>query len=161
MEGRWRMALRCMDGILDGLGLDLPAKHALLTVLRAGFGREFRAQGALERAMGDRFRKERKELESLLDPTTRATGPLTDALAAARAHLEAMAPVFEALRTASSEGRLTTSLEDLAGSFLHMHANRLLRDAQRRQELVLYDFLGRIYESRMARLRRPVPTAVS
>ena len=160
MEGRWRMALRCMDGILEGLGLELPARHSLLAALRHGFGQEFRAQGALEHAMGDRFRKERKELERLLDPTVQATGALAEALAAAQAHFEAMYPVFEALRTASTEGRLTTPLGELAGSFLHMHANRLLRDAQRRQELVLYDFLERIYASRMARLRRPVPTAV-
>lgn len=41
----------------------------------------------------------------------------------------------------------------LAKSYLHMHANRLLRSAQRRQEAVLYDFLARHYESEMARKR--------
>jgi hypothetical protein len=48
-------------------------------------------------------------------------------------------------------GRLARPLADLAASFLHMHANRLLRSAQRAQELVLYDFLARLYESRAAR----------
>jgi hypothetical protein len=32
-----------------------------------------------------------------------------------------------------------------------MHANRMLRAAARAQELVLYDFLHRLYESRAAR----------
>jgi hypothetical protein len=32
-----------------------------------------------------------------------------------------------------------------------MHLNRLLRSSQRRQELVVCDFLSRIYASRMAR----------
>ena len=36
-----------------------------------------------------------------------------------------------------------------------MHANRLLRSAHRRQELVLYDFLARLYESRAIRTQRP------
>jgi hypothetical protein len=35
-----------------------------------------------------------------------------------------------------------------------MHANRLLRSAQREQEAVLYDFLARYYESDVARKRR-------
>ena len=42
-------------------------------------------------------------------------------------------------------------LAELAPSYLHMHANRLLRSAQRAQELVLYDFLARLEESRAAR----------
>ena len=32
-----------------------------------------------------------------------------------------------------------------------MHANRLLRSAQRAQELLIYDFLERLYESAAAR----------
>jgi hypothetical protein len=35
-----------------------------------------------------------------------------------------------------------------------MHVNRVARSAARAQELVLYDFLGRLYESRAARARR-------
>jgi hypothetical protein len=32
-----------------------------------------------------------------------------------------------------------------------MHANRMLRSAHRAQEVVLYDFLARLYESQAAR----------
>lgn len=45
-------------------------------------------------------------------------------------------------------------LRTLAGSYIHMHANRLLRSAARAQELVLYDFLCRLYESQAARRDR-------
>jgi hypothetical protein len=43
---------------------------------------------------------------------------------------------------------------ELVPSLIHMHANRLLRSAQRAQELVLYDFLYRIYESELVRARK-------
>jgi hypothetical protein len=49
-------------------------------------------------------------------------------------------------------GRLSVPRTELAQSYLHMHANRLLRSLQRQQEFVLYDFLSRQYESRNARL---------
>ncbi|MGD8710215.1 MAG: hypothetical protein PVF40_07500, partial [Ectothiorhodospiraceae bacterium] len=43
------------------------------------------------------------------------------------------------------------SVEELALSFVHMNANRLLRAAARAQELVLYDLLVRHYHSIVAR----------
>ena len=62
----------------------------------------------------------------------------------------AIAPVAAELRALEQPGRLTTPVSDLAGSYLHMHANRLLRSSQRAQEMVLYDFLARLIESRLA-----------
>jgi hypothetical protein len=58
------------------------------------------------------------------------------------------------LHAAEQAGQLTVPLTELALSYLHMHANRLLRAAQRAQELVLYDFLERFYESQAARARQ-------
>lgn len=37
----------------------------------------------------------------------------------------------------------------------HMHVNRLVRSAQRAHELVLYDFLARLYAAQSARSGRP------
>ena len=51
-------------------------------------------------------------------------------------------------------GVLRQPLPDLAGSYLHMHANRFLRSAARAQELVLYDFLLRLKRSQAARQRK-------
>jgi hypothetical protein len=62
-----------------------------------------------------------------------------------------LAPIAAALREREEAGQLVVA--DLALSFAHMHVNRLLRSAQRRQELVLYEFLDRLYESRAARAR--------
>ena len=36
-----------------------------------------------------------------------------------------------------------------------MHVNRLIRSAQRAHELVLYDLLARLYESKLARAKKP------
>jgi hypothetical protein len=55
------------------------------------------------------------------------------------------------------EGKLIGTLGSIGGSYLHMHANRLLRSEQRAQELVLYDFLLRLYESEAARARPRAP----
>ena len=56
---------------------------------------------------------------------------------------------------AQRAGRLTCTTEELATNYVHMHANRLLRSAQRAQELFIYDFLFRLYGSIAARAGRP------
>lgn len=55
-------------------------------------------------------------------------------------------PVAPSPRQAIEDGRLAVPLKDLALSCLDMHANRLLYVEQRRQELILYDLLVRIYQ---------------
>jgi thiopeptide-type bacteriocin biosynthesis protein len=96
------------------------------------------------------FRKERAALTALLDPASDAESPLGPGLEVLQRRSERLAPVAAELRSLEQAGRLTTPVSDLAGSYLHMHANRLLRSSKRAQEMVLYDFLARPYESRLA-----------
>jgi hypothetical protein len=68
-----------------------------------------------------------------------------------RRRSERLAPVMAELRACARSGQLSVPLAGLAASYLHMHANRLLRSAQRAQELVLCDFLWRLCQSQAAR----------
>src|SRR5262249_54088546 len=149
---RWRVALCGMDLLLTDLDFGLDTRRAVLGGVRDAFANEFRANADLKRQLGEKFRKQRKEFETLLDPGD-AEGLPAPALAALRRRSEHLAPVAGALRAAALSGRLTKDLTALAPSYLHMQANRVLRSAQRAQEMVLYDFLARVYESRAARGR--------
>jgi thiopeptide-type bacteriocin biosynthesis protein len=151
-DGRWRLALRGMDQLLGDLGFDLAGKLALLRNVRAGFGREFGVNSSVEKQLGDKFRKQRASLDALLDPSRDADSPLAELLPVFTRRSAALRPIAAALHEARAS--LTQSLDSLAGSYLHMHANRMLRSAARPQELVLYDFLVRLYESRAARARK-------
>jgi thiopeptide-type bacteriocin biosynthesis protein len=107
----------------------------------------------LERQLGDKFRKLRGELDALIvaGADDDWLGP---GLAAFDRRSVQSAPAVADLRAAADAGTLTLSLPELAGSYMHMHVNRLARSAARAQELVLYDFLKRLYESRAARARK-------
>jgi thiopeptide-type bacteriocin biosynthesis protein len=147
-DARWRLTLRGMDMLLDDLGLDPAAKLALLKRLRASFGSEFHAEGLLEKQLGDKFRKERLALEALLDPANDAQSPLEPGFDFLKARSQRVRQIAAGLRAAQ------LPIAELAGSYLHMHANRMLRSAARAQELVLYDFLERLYKGRAARAKR-------
>jgi thiopeptide-type bacteriocin biosynthesis protein len=150
-EVRWRLALVGMDLLLADLGFDLGTRRTLLHQARDRFAAEFRADAKLRHELGSKFRTERKSLEPLLDAGGGADTRLAPGLEVLRRRSQRWRPVIAELAEGERAGLLWAPLTELAPSYLHMHANRLLRSAHRAQELVLYDFLARLYESQAAR----------
>ncbi len=158
LDARWRFACRSMEKALDDLGLDLAGKHALFGRLARGYGAEFRIDSNLRRRMMDRYRTERGAIEAW------AEARADDALAARAAALleersRTSRPACEELIQRSRAGELSHPLEEIAGSLLHMHANRILRSAQRAQEMVIHHFLESATASRLARAKQTRETA--
>ena len=138
-DQRWQWALRGMDLLLDDLGLDLPAKASISERARELFFADSGGDPTLARSIGARHRALRDQLATVfadddrLDPRARpAWRRRTERIAKLRARPDWPAAPLRA---------------EVAGSLLHMHANRMLRGASRAQELVLYDFLFRHYLS--------------
>lgn len=153
---RWKLCVRGIDGIFATLGLDPPARLALVAAARDGLGREHGADAAMSRQLGERFARDRAELEHLLE--TSASGdpahPLAPGLEILERRDAACAGLGRELQRLDRAGELAPGLAEIASSVVHMHANRLLRGSARAQELVIYDLLRRIYEGRRARAVR-------
>jgi thiopeptide-type bacteriocin biosynthesis protein len=159
IDARWRLALRGIDQLLDDLGFDLAGRLAIMRRTRDAFAREHHVDAAVgfQRGLGDKYRKERGALEALLDRTRDADSDLAPGLERLAGRSAANAPIIAELRAAEQRGALTLSVTELASSYIHMHVNRLIRSAQRAHELVLYDLLARLYESKVARAKQPKP----
>jgi thiopeptide-type bacteriocin biosynthesis protein len=151
VDNRWRIALLGVDRLLSDCEFDLAAKRAAVERLRDSSHREFRTGVSTKKQLGDKFRGERQKLEALLGYSSQRS-----------AELELAGPIFEnrsvrvgevirRLRSLVVSGRLTVDIAELAPSYVHMHVNRLIRSAQRAHELVLYDFLFRLYDGKLAR----------
>jgi lantibiotic biosynthesis protein len=161
-DARWRLALRGIDLLFQDLGFGLADKHAIMKQIRDGFSREFGGGVYLERQLGDKFRKLRAELDPLLAPEIDPQSWLLPGLEALARRSTRSTAVIADLQAAEKAGKLTAPIRELVGSYIHMHCNRLLRAAQRAQELVLYDFLTRLYESQIARAKKkPKPDAAT
>jgi thiopeptide-type bacteriocin biosynthesis protein len=137
------MVLVSWDRLLSDFGLTLADKRAVVGAARDQLGSELVPDGQARRRMGLRYRAERARLRALLEPGT-AAEPAQSALAA---RSRVIRPLAESLRAEASEGRLTRPLPVLASTFLHMHANRVLRSGARPQELLICDFLCRLYDA--------------
>jgi thiopeptide-type bacteriocin biosynthesis protein len=151
LDLRWRLAMRGMDLLFDDLGFTLEEKRSVARRSREGFGREFGIDGNFRGRVGQRYRAERARLEALLDPEQVPPEPLAAGLEALCRRSLQLAPVMAELRRLGQAGRLSVTLADLATSYAHMHVNRLLRSAQRAQELVLYELLDRAYSGQAGR----------
>jgi thiopeptide-type bacteriocin biosynthesis protein len=153
-DARWRLALLGTDRLLDDLGFDLDEKHRLMTGLRRSFALEFKVEAAFEKQLGARFRRERTSLEALLAPALDAEHPLAPGGAIFAERSARQRPLAAELRAGVATGRISLSMSDLAASLVHMHINRILRASARANELVIYDFLKRLYEGQRARAPR-------
>jgi len=150
-EERWRLAVKGIDMLLDDLGFDLERKSALLATLSESCSREFSVEGAFKKRILGRYRAEREALEKLLDPACGADHPLWPGIEVFQRRSARCRPAIEELTRRAKDGALTVSLAGLAGSLLHMHANRMFRAASRAQETVVYRFLEQHYGSLLAR----------
>jgi thiopeptide-type bacteriocin biosynthesis protein len=154
---RWQLALAGTDRWLRDFGFELAACHELARRARDAYVQEFRADGKGSQGwFADRFRKERKTIEMLIhDDNVPESEPLRWGLEALARRSRQSAPLIQEIRSLHAQGGLSASLEELSHSLIHMFINRVLRSAQRTQELVIYEFLVRLYGSEIARRGAP------
>lgn len=142
---RWRLALLGIHNLFEDFGISLLDRKNMVQEWRENFGREFGIGQSSKRQLAEKFRSERKRLESMLsgDANDTFVNLAKNALQNRSFRLRMLADQFRVL---AKTQELQVPLEDLIGSFSHMHVNRLLRSNQRAQEMVIYDFLSELYE---------------
>jgi thiopeptide-type bacteriocin biosynthesis protein len=153
---RWKLALRGIDSTLEAIGLTAEQRARIAGDAKESLGREMRAETFLWTKIGERFTRERADLDLLLarDPTRDAGHDLEPGFELLAARDQLIKPIGDELRTRDAAGELSPNLEAMGWSIVHMHANRLLHASQRAQELVLYDFLRRLHASNKARAKK-------
>jgi thiopeptide-type bacteriocin biosynthesis protein len=138
---RWRAAVVGVDRLLADSGIDVPTRRAAVRRWRDSFVAEHGGTGDnARRHAGKLFRTERGGLERLLAGTP-ADQREAAVLAAFERRSEVIRPLVDGVP------------QEILGSLCHMHVNRLLRAAQRTQELVVYDLLDRLYAASLGRAR--------
>lgn len=152
-DARWRLALLGSDRLLTDLGLEGEERLAVLRGMKESFHREFGGGKGLRVQMDQRFRSEKRSLETLLDPARAAESPLAPGIEVLDRRSTALAPMAAELRRREAAGELNQSVAELVPSYIHMYNNRMIRSAGRAHELLIYDFLYQLYMSRAARER--------
>ncbi len=154
---RWPWALRGVHDLLLDFGFDLSRRQRAAEAMRAGFWSTY-GHGSLGRELGKRLRPERRRLDAWLDadPDPTRIGDLIAGLPWLEQRRHDHRAWIEELRHLERRNQLQRPLSDIVPSLAHMHVNRVIRSAANAHELVIYDFLERLYASKLARRKAHV-----
>ena len=147
-DQRWRLAILGCDRLLQDFEYSIEQRLQIFDSIRENFREEFAFKGEAAHALGKRFRQERKDLEAILwgteSSSLNAALPLLD---------ERSRDITDSVSCLRALGAVSggLDLDRLLYSLLHMTCNRILRSAQRPQELVIADFMVRLYKSKLAK----------
>ncbi|MCB0643101.1 MAG: thiopeptide-type bacteriocin biosynthesis protein [Phaeodactylibacter sp.] len=143
---RWQLGFVLTDQILNVFQLKLEEKVQLLEKIRLPASNKHLAQ-----QLSTKFRELRSLLPALLDNSHEAENPVWQQIRQVlQLGNQLMEPVAAEIlkQVESGEGH---SKESLLQSYIHMMINRLCKTSPNRHEVVIYEFLYRHYNSKLAR----------
>jgi len=150
-DERWRLAVLGFDFLAADFSASLEHRRDLARETRQNLDVALEIRGGLDHALGRRFRRERLALEELFDVTADSDHPLAPGVEIFERRSATIRPIVTELAALHAEGLAARSPLDILPSVQHMFADRLLRSEVNTQELVLADYLARLYTSRLAR----------
>jgi lantibiotic biosynthesis protein len=155
LDARWRIALLGINTLLTDCDFGLNDRLRLMGRLRGSFAREFDLSSVSKEKLSERFRRERAELQALVQPVR---GKMEEAyeiaLHAFDGRSQRVRPAIAVVRSLQQRCALAGDFFEIVSSYVHMHVNRIIRSSPRTHELVLYDFLYRLYDEDRARNKK-------
>jgi thiopeptide-type bacteriocin biosynthesis protein len=154
LDQRLTIAILGVDRLLLDCGLDLAVRHAAVRRARDVVHQDVRVHPQALKRLNERFRAARSSLETALEGShqTRKASPfletIWEAFKSRSQHIRAVGNELQNLR---QSGQLSQEVCDIALSYAQAHVNRLIPWDIRAHELLVYDFLTRYYQGRLAR----------
>jgi len=143
---RWLVGLRGVDMLLDDLDYGLEDKKKLMDSLQEHFFHEFHGNTQLTVQLNNKYRTHCKEIESFLDSGHDAANEIEEVIGLFG---ERSARIRQAMSVLLPQ--MEIPMRNFSSSLIHMFLNRLFVSRQRVHELVIYHYLKKYYESKLAR----------
>jgi thiopeptide-type bacteriocin biosynthesis protein len=140
--------MKAIDGILDSFFSTINQKIILIEKLKNGFAQEFNINKTTKVQLDLKYRENKKIIELFLQEQDQYYSLFSDLLI--NKSIESV-PIINEILALQNRNLLTISVDNLIASYVHMFVNRLFRNKQRVQEMVIYDFIWRYYKSVIAR----------
>ena len=151
---RWQVALKAIDFILDDFHYTTEEKCRLIKILHQGFSSEFKVTSPEQKQISERFRNNKLRIEQLMGDGWINDEDLHKAISIFKITTDGYYQTIEAILSSPYIHHDIQSLNRLMGSYLHMFINKMFVSNQRKIELVIYDYLLKYYESKIAREKK-------
>lgn len=153
---RWQIALKALDIILDDFGYDLLGKRDLLKILHENFSHEFNISGPQQKKISERFSTNKKLIQQLMNDGNEEDENMKMAIDLFKINDQEYKDAISSILESPSVSGHPDALNSLLASHLHMFINRMFISKQRKVELVLYDYLLKHYETKVAMQKQKV-----
>ena len=148
---RWRVALKAIDLFLDAFSFSLEMKSNFLTSLDKNYCAEFKIGSEQRKKIYERFAHHKSIIDVVMTDNWIVDEGLSRAISLFNVDDAAYRSTIHGILEAQSVKGNPKQLERLLTSYLHMFINRLFMGNQRKVELIMYEYLWKIYESKLAR----------
>jgi thiopeptide-type bacteriocin biosynthesis protein len=142
----WRTAMRSVDVLMNDFGATIDDKIKIISGLKKSTVSLVRLNKTMKGQLDEKYRKMAVDINLLIQSGC----PVSEGSLFRRS--EDGSSVVRQLQNSFPDGSLLDS--DLLPNLIHMSLNRAFRTRHRLQELVVYDFLSRCYESMQARAKK-------
>lgn len=133
---RWLTGIYGADRLMDALGIQLAEKVSIIQKLYASFFAEFKGNKDLTIQLNDQYRKHKAVISRFMQEP----GPVCEQIFKQRS------ACIQTILSGSQVMMLRRYCEH-APSFIHLFLNRLFVSDHRRQELVIYHYLNKYYNT--------------
>lgn len=146
-EKRWLFSIRLIDTLLDKFDLSAEKKMEYYESLNKSYSQEFNFNKRLKVQLDDKYRKYSK---AIMETMSSNESYIKNGIAQFFIH---SLPVIEIIKLRERKAQLEVPIDNIIGSIIHMHLNRIFRTKQRLHEFVIYYFLSKFSKSFTARLK--------
>jgi thiopeptide-type bacteriocin biosynthesis protein len=151
---RWLISLRMIDSLMFDFSYTLEEKMKLMSNLSSSFKKEFGFTEFNSKQLNSKYRENKKIIESILTISKENTF-LNEFSQLINLKTEKNKPVVDIIYTKikNTRNNINKNRNSLLISYIHMMLNRLFMNNNRVYELVLYDFMFRYYNGKLARIK--------
>ena len=146
---RWMISLIMIDCFLTNFSINLSEKQKIITRMSNNFKMEFGFNEYNLKQFNKKFREQKQTVEGVLNNNISDKNFLSLCLPIKK-RSQMLLPLISQIK---SNIRKNIELEDLLSSYIHMMINRLFRTRNRVHELIIYDFMHRYYDSKIAQIK--------
>jgi len=154
---RWQVALKAIDLFLEAFNYNTEQKRDLIKILDKNFSEEFNIKSSEQKKISERFSTHKQLVQLVMSDAWKENEDLKLAIGNFEITNKDYRSCIEEILNTASILRDKEKLKRLMPVYLHMFINRLFVSNQRKNELVIYDYLFRFYESKMAREKKVNP----
>jgi lantibiotic biosynthesis protein len=152
-DARYRLpaTLLSIDRLMADFRLSLSQRAQLVAAMAKNLTRELGHPETTRTELNAEYRRSRKSIEDAFGRAHSSSSPFGFAKDILESRSKRSAESVDSFISAEQSGFLTTALNNIVMSLVHMNFNRMQREYSRMSELRAYTFLEKFYHSQLAR----------